>query len=122
MNEDIQHAIEVLQDLLKHNLDLGALQEQHSAVGADLEKTSAELESKSAALASATAGLTAAQVQAQKEHDEAIYNKQIELRNLSDRIKSAQSELDTKTSELNSASTRHDQVLTSLNALKVRLG
>jgi chromosome segregation ATPase len=120
MNDDIKQAIESLQNLLQHNLDLNDLTEKHAALSADLESVSAELKSKKDELASATAGLSAAQVQAQREHEEAIHEKQVELKNLAERIRSAQSQLDAKNADLATAKAKHDEVLASWQSLRER--
>ncbi len=118
MNETIDQAISALTVLREHNVSLDDLKEQHSAAEADLTATQEELEARKAELASVHAGLSEAQIAAQKEHDEAIYNKQIELRDLQIKTRLAQETLDDLLAQVNSARTAHDSVLASLASIR----
>jgi hypothetical protein len=118
VNETIDKVIAALTELREHNVNLEAIKDQHSAAQADLEATQKELEAKNAELASATAGLSAAQIKAQKEHDVAIYDKQIELRDLGEKTKAAKAELDEVLARVNSASAQHDAIEASLASIR----
>ena len=118
MNETIDKVITALTELREHNVNLDQIKEQQSAVEADLEATEKELEARKAELASANAGLSEAQIKAQKEHDIAIYDKQIELRDLSTKATAAKAQLDDLLAQINSASAQHDAIEASLRSIR----
>ena len=118
MNETIDKVIAALTELREHNVNLDQIKEQQSTVEADLEATEKELEARKAELASANAGLSEAQIKAQKEHDIAIYDKQIELRDLSTKVVAAKAQLDDLLAQINSASAQHDAIEASLRSIR----
>lgn len=118
MNETIDKIISVLTELREHNVSLDHVKEQYSAASADLDTTREELEVKKAELVSVNAGLSEAQVKAQKEHDIAIYEKQIELRDVTEKARTAKAQLDDLLIQVSSARDQHDAILASLTSIR----
>jgi len=118
MNETIDKVISALTELREHNVNLEAIKEQHGVAQADLDATKTELEAKKAELASANAGLSEAQVKAQKDHDVAIYDKQIELRDLTAKVTAAKAQLDDLLAQVNSARGQHEAIEASLASIR----
>ena len=118
MENQIRALIEQLQAVLPHIPELREIESKHNGAKADLEATEAQLEALKAELAKATAGMSAAQLQAQQEHDRAIYAKQQELKALQEKTTAAQNALGEITAQVNSKKSLHDQIVASLDVLR----
>ena len=120
MIEQIDKLIEDLTAARPHVTKLAEAEETHEAVKADLTATEEKLEATKAALASANAGMSAAQLLAQKQHDEAIYAKQQELKGLQEKVASATAKLEEASATLASKQGLHDQLEASIESLRKR--
>ncbi len=118
MNETIDKVISALTELREQNVNLDTIKEQRSATQTDLEATQKELATRKAELASTNAGLSEAQVKAQKEHDIAIYDKQIELRDVTEKARVAQAQLDDLLIQVSSARDQHNAIEASLASIR----
>lgn len=115
MKELVNQLITALQGVAPHVSELEAAESRVASAKSQL----AEVNTK---LTDANKGLNRMQVQAAREHDEAIFSKQQELKRLQDQIEAGQKTLNDLSSAVTQKQIFHRQLEESLDSLRKRLG
>jgi|SRR5215472_7781731 len=111
-----------LHELAAALTNIDSLQERTSRAKADFESIQQNLDQVKREMASATAGLTQVQVEAQRRHDQDVFNKQGELRGLQERIEALKAKDKELGEELANKSRQLGSINLSVADLKTRLG
>ena len=117
----VEKIIQDLQELAQALGGVSDLGEATSRAKADLESVKQILTQTKAELAETTAGLTRAQVENQRRYELDMFNKQGELKNLTERVEALQEQAKDLTEELRSKGVQMQSIESAMNDARRRL-
>jgi hypothetical protein len=117
----VEKIIQDLQGLAQALGGVSDLGEATSRAKADLESVKQMLTQAKAELAETTAGLTRAQVENQRRYELDMFNKQGELKNLTERVEALQAQAKGLTEELRSKGVQMQSIESAMNDARRRL-
>ena len=117
----VEKIIQDLQALAQALGGVSDLGEATSRAKADLESVKQILTQTKAELAETTAGLTRAQVENQRRYELDMFNKQGELKNLTERVEALQEQAKDLTEELRSKGVQMQSIESAMNDARRRL-
>ena len=118
MEDQIKELIKKLEAALPLIPKVDDLASAKAGLDADLKASQDELARLGAKISDVNSKFTSAQLLAQKEHDEAIYNKQQELKSVSARVVDATTKLADLSAQVASKQSLHAQLDASIENLR----